>query len=107
MSRRKKNKRITPFAKLVLFLLFSTPILYLGISYAMGHDGIGNIKSLFGIDKKTDKETKSYVPENNISAAERDQIYQQIEEMKTELRDKNKKIRQLEEKILELEEIKK
>lgn len=103
MSRRNKKKRITPFTKLLLFLLVSTPLFYLGISYATGQDGIGNIKSMFGIDKKTEKETKSYVPENNISSEERDQIYQQIEDMKRQLREKNQTINELQDKLKALE----
>ncbi len=103
MSRRKKNNRVTPFAKLILFLLISTPILYFGISYATGQNGMENIKSVLGLHKKTDNESKSYVPENNISAEERDKIYQQIEEMKQQLREKNQTIKQLEQKISLLE----
>ena len=103
MARRNRNKRITPFAKLLLFLLVSTPVIYLGISYATGQDGIGNIKSLLGIQEKTEKVTKSYVPENNISKEERDRIYQQIEDMKRQLREKNQTIYTLEEKIKSLE----
>jgi len=103
MSRRNNKKRITPFTKLILFLVISTPFIYLGISYATGQDGIGNIKSILGFNKKTDKETKSYIPNNSISAEERDQIYQQIEDMKRLLRDKNQTIAKLEAKIKALE----
>lgn len=103
MSRRNRRKRATPFTKLLLFLLISTPVIYFGISYATGQDPIGNIKSLISSNKKTDKETKSYVPDNTISAEERDKIYQQIENMKMELREKNQKIQELEEKIKSLE----
>jgi len=107
MSRRNRKKRVTPFTKLLLFLLLSTPLFYLGISYATGQDGIGNIKSMLGIDKKTDKETKSYIPDNNISKEERDQIYQQIEDMKRQLREKNQTINDLQEKVKALEAQKK
>ena len=103
MSRRNSKKRITPFTKLLLFLLVSTPLIYLGISYATGQDGIGNIKSMVGFNKKTDKDTKSYIPDNSISNEERDQIYQQIEDMKRQLREKNQKIAKLEAKIKALE----
>ncbi len=103
MARRDNKRRITPVSKLILFLLISTPFIYLGISYATGQDGIGNIKSMLGFNKKTDKETKSYIPDNSISSEERDQIYQQIEDMKRQLREKKQKISELEEKIKVLE----
>lgn len=103
MRRKNRNKRATTFTKLLLFLLFAVPVLYLGISYATGQDGIANIKSMFSSNEKTEKEAKSYIPENNISASERDQIYQQIEDMKRQLREKNKTINSLEEKIATLE----
>jgi len=99
MARRYNKRRITPITKLILFLLISTPFIYLGISYATGQDGIGNIKSMLGFNKKTDKETKSYIPDNSISTQERDQIYQQIEDMKRQLREKNQEISELEEKL--------
>ena len=97
MARRKK--KVTSFTKLLLFLLVSTPILYLGISFAMGQDGIGNIKSLMGLSKKTDKPVKSYEIEDTLTEEERDEIYQQIEEMKQQLREKNNEIKELQEEL--------
>jgi|GEM_PF-1507747 hypothetical protein len=103
MARRNNKRRITPVTKLILFLLISTPLIYLGISYATGQDGVGHIKSMLGFNEKTDKEIKSYIPTNSISTEERDQIYQQIEDMKMQLRKKNQTISELEDRIRVLE----
>jgi len=93
MARRKK--KVTNFTKLILFLLVSTPILYLGISFATGQDGIGNIKTLLGLTTKTDKPVKSYEVDDSMTDEERDEIYRQIEEMKHQLREKNSEIKKL------------
>ena len=93
MARRKK--RMTTFSKLLLFLLFSTPFLYLGISHLMGQDGIGNIKSAIGLSKKTENTVKSYPAPPAVTAQERDEMYRQIEDMKQRLRQKNQEIKEL------------
>jgi len=93
MARRKK--KMTNFSKLLIFLLFATPVLFLGISYASGQNGIDNIKSLLGISKKTQDTSKSYVPPATFSIEEKVELYQEIEEMKRELRDKNMQIKTL------------
>ena len=100
MARRKK--KMTAFSKLLIFLLFATPVLFLGISYTTGQDGIGNIKSLLGIKEKTQKPSKSYAPPPSISIEERDEMYKQIEEMKRQLRDKNAQIKELQSEVEKL-----
>lgn len=97
MARRKK--KMTAFSKLLIFLLISTPVLFLGISYATGQDGIGNLKSFLGLSKKTQETTKSYAPPPSISIEERDEMYKQIEEMKRQLRDKNMQINTLQSEL--------
>ena len=97
MARRKK--KMTAFSKLLIFLLISTPVLFLGISYATGQDGIRNLKSFFGISKKTQETSKSYAPPPSISVEEREEMYQQIEDMKGQLREKNMQIKALQSEI--------
>ena len=100
MARRKK--KMTAFSKLLIFLLVATPVLFLGISYAIGQDGIGNVKSLLGITKKTQETSKSYTPPASISIEERDEMYKQIEEMKRQLREKNTQIKELHSEVEKL-----
>ncbi len=100
MARRKK--KMTAFSKLLIFLLISTPVLFLGISYATGQDGIGNVKSMLGLSEKTQKTSKSYAPPPSISIEERDEMYKQIEEMKRQLRDKNEEIKELQSEVEKL-----
>ena len=100
MARRKK--KMTTFSKLIIFLLVATPVLFLGISYATGQDGIENFKSLVGLSKKTQETSKSYTPPPSISIEERDEMYKQIEDMKSQLRSKNLEIKALESEIEKL-----
>lgn len=49
---RPKHK-ITPFARLLIFLLIALPIIYIAASYINGEDGIENAKRLLGGEQTT------------------------------------------------------
>ncbi len=90
---------MTTFSKMLIFLLVVSPMLFFGISYATGVDGIGSVKSFLGISKKTQENNKSYTPPPSITPEERDDMYKQIEEMKQQLRQKNMEIKKLQSEL--------
>ncbi len=99
----RKRKSLTPFARLFIFLLFLTPIAYLGASYYNGQDGIQNIKNFVGLGEKTDKQDKGYMRGDEKDNEEVLDAYKQIEDLKRRLRDKEETIKQLKEEVQSLE----
>ena len=97
MSR--KRKSLTPFARLLIFLLFLTPIAYIGASYYKGQDGIQNVKNLVGLGEKTDKQDKGYMRGNEKDNEEVLDAYKQIEDLKRRLREKEARIKALEDEM--------
>jgi hypothetical protein len=57
--------RITPFSRLLLFLLFFIPTAYIGASYFNGEDPIANIKGMLGMSDSPQTEQ----PANNTSSS--------------------------------------
>jgi len=59
---------MTGFARLLIFMIFFTPIAYIGASYYNGEDGIAKIKSLFeqneGVTIQTQIDAKNSEIEN-------------------------------------------
>lgn len=49
--------KITPFARLLLFLIVLLPAAYFGASYYNGEDPVANIKNVLGMEQ-----TESYTP---------------------------------------------
>lgn len=45
--------KITPLARLLIFMIIVLPIIYLLASYINGEDGIENIKNFFGEEQST------------------------------------------------------
>ena len=43
----RKKYKLTGFSRLLIFLIFFTPLAYIGASYYNGEDGIAKIKALF------------------------------------------------------------
>ena len=100
MSR--KRKSLTPFARLLIFLMFLTPIAYIGASYYKGQDGIQNVKNLVGLGEKTDKQDKGYMRGDEKDNEEVLDAYKQIEDLKRRLRDKDNTIKDLREELKNL-----
>ena len=46
----RKQLRITPFARFLLFMLLAVPAIYFGVTYYKGEDGMGQVKELFQSD---------------------------------------------------------
>ncbi len=96
----RKRKKLTPFARLFIFLLFLAPIAYVGASYYKGEDGIQNIKNLVGLGDKGDQREKGFLKGNDDGEnKELLDAYKQIEDLKRKLRDKDKTIQNLQEQI--------
>lgn len=98
----RKRRKLTPFARLFIFLIFLAPIAYVGASYYKGEDGVQNIKNLVGLGDKGDQREKGFLKGNND--AENEELldaYKQIEDLKRKLRDKERTIQNLEDKLKE------
>ena len=96
----RKRRKLTPFARLFIFLIFLAPIAYVGASYYKGQDGIQNIKNLVGLGDKGDQREDGFLKGNNEKENEElIDAYKQIEGLKRKLRDKERTIQDLEERL--------
>lgn len=88
--------KVTPFARLFLFLIIFAPLAYIGAAYIKGEDGLEAVKNLFKGE------------ENTTISAEDKQVNEektmQLEQLKEELEKKEQRIKDLE---AENEELKK
>ena len=63
-----KGQRMTPFARLLLFLLFVGPLSYMAASYYNGEDGVENVKNI--INKGKDKISTTVSSDGSSSSIE-------------------------------------
>ncbi len=91
-----KNLKITPFARFFVFLIFFTPLAYVGASYYNGQNGIQNIKNLIGLGES---ESQGQVINESASKKSDDVSEEFINGKIDRLKDE---IKQLEEKNNEL-----
>lgn len=54
--------KLTPFSRLLLFLLIFVPIAYVGASYYNGEDPVANIKKVLGMDQTNPAATEDTAP---------------------------------------------
>ncbi|MFK7810465.1 MAG: hypothetical protein AB8F74_21850 [Saprospiraceae bacterium] len=80
----KKNLSLTPFARLILVLLFAAPLAYIGASYYNGEDGIGNIKQLFGMEEKEARHEVETTEDTYDLEKENEQLRKEVKELKEE-----------------------
>ena len=91
-----KNLKITPFARFFVFLIFFTPLAYVGASYYNGQDGIQNIKNLIGLgESESQGQVINESPSKKSDDVSEEFINGKIDRLKDE-------IKQLEEKNNEL-----
>jgi cell division protein FtsB len=86
--------KLTPFARLLLFLLFLVPLAYGGALYLQGKDPIAEVKGMIngeGSSTSSKSSSSTYNPQ------------QEIEKLKKENRALKQKVKDLEAKIKEQE----
>lgn len=91
-----KKYKMTGCARFFIFLIIFLPLLYLGVSYYNGEDGIQNVKDFLGI-------------ENNEGQREDDSsdvadLREQMDAKDKTIRDLNEQIENLREQLKEKEE---
>mgnify|MGYP001038809739 CR=1 FL=1 len=87
--------KLTPFARLLLFLIFLVPLAYGGALYLQGKDPIAEVKGMMGGEKSSSSSSKSSSSTYNPQ--------QEIEKLKKENRELKQKVKDLEAKIKEQE----
>lgn len=85
--------KLTPFARLFLFLLFLVPLAYGGALYLQGKDPIAEVKGMMNGESTSSSKSSSstYSPQK------------EIEQLKKENRELKQKVKELEAKIKEQE----
>ena len=88
--------KLTPFVRLLLFLVFLVPLAYGGALYLQGKDPIAEVKGMMGGEKSSSSSSKS-------SSSSTYNPQQEIEKLKKENRELKQKVKDLEAKIKEQE----
>lgn len=87
---------MTGCARLLIFLVFFLPVVYIGVSYYQGDDPISQIKGIFSADGNSDTDTKKpYIT--------RDRYGINDDEVQTKLKSKDREIDVLKDQIKDLE----
>lgn len=89
--------KLTPFARLLLFLIFLVPLAYGGALYLQGKDPIAEVKGMMGGEKSSSSSSKSSSSSSSYNPQ------QEIEKLKKENRELKQKVKDLEAKIKEQE----
>lgn len=78
----KKKYKITPFARLLIFIVIALPLIYLAASAINGEDGIGNIKKVLGVNPTIEEEIE--MKEDAIERHEKEikELQEEISELK-------------------------
>ena len=99
--------KATGCGRFILVLIILAPLAYLGASYYLGQDGIGNIKNLLGIGTPTetmvDESTQPVSEDTKQLESENDALGDQIDEQAKEIKDLKEENTNLKERIQELE----
>ncbi|MEL7222773.1 MAG: hypothetical protein AAGJ93_15735 [Bacteroidota bacterium] len=85
--------KLTPFARLFIFLIILLPIAYGGASYLKGEDPIANVKEMIGGQGASSSSSKSsgstYNAQDEIDElrSENKKLRQQVKELEKQLKD--------------------
>ena len=85
--------QLTPFARMLLFLVIFLPLAYVGAAYYNGEDPVAKVKEMMGGEKAPDKAGKATTKSSTSGSTNRD----------TEVADLLKENRELRKRIEELE----
>lgn len=93
--------RITPFARLFLFLLVFLPLVFAGASYYNGEDPVANIKKMLGMEAGTAAATEqlSTPAADDTSPATAPATFENVQDMRDELKQLKQNVAILEEKL--------
>jgi cell division protein FtsB len=75
------KRKMTPFARLLIFLIIFLPLAYLAAAYINGEDGIANVKRMVGMENEPPRtETVTTAPADRAA-----QLEQEIQRLEQEL----------------------
>lgn len=76
----RKKYKLTGFSRLLIFMIFFTPLAYIGASYYNGEDGIAKIKALF--EQSDGGSIQAQIDSKNL---EIEKLTKQIESLKRDV----------------------
>lgn len=86
--------RMTPFARLLLFLIFFVPVAFVGVSYLNGEDPIASVKNVLGMNDAPATEPVRDAPASAGSAT-----FENVQDLRDELKLTQQKLAITEEKL--------
>jgi len=100
----KGKYKMTGCARLLIFLVFFLPVLYIGVSYYQGDDPIAQIKGIFSSDQASDTESKKPYISRDRYGINDDEVDNQLKSKDKEIDILKDQIRDLEKEIKELKQ---
>ncbi len=103
----KVKYRMTPFARFLIFMIFFTPIAYIGLQYYQGENGLQKAKDLIGWDSTSSQNNTDPESSNNSSISKdrfgiNESVQDQIKGKEREIKELEQRIRQLKREVKEL-----
>jgi cell division protein FtsB len=90
--------QLTPFARMLLFLVIFLPLAYFGAAYYNGEDPVGKVKEMVGVEKAPAKAGKAPAKSSASGSTNRDA---EVADLLKENRELRKRIEELEKALQE------
>lgn len=92
--------RITPFARLLIFLLIFLPLVFAGASYYNGEDPVANVKNLLGMDTAPQTEQVSTPASDSPSSSSAPATFENVQDMRDEIKQLKQNVAVLEKQLV-------
>lgn len=99
----KKKYKLTGFARLVIFLIFFLPLLYLGVSIYHGENPLEKYEHLW-TPQKTQSEDKPYISRDRFGINDDADLQDKLKSKDAEIEGLKNRIRSLERELNELKD---
>ncbi len=76
---------MTPFSRLLLFLILFIPTAYVGASYFNGEDPVANIKGMLGMDDQPQTEQTTSTSTSTSSATNERATFENVQDLRDEI----------------------
>ena len=99
----KKKYKLTGFARLVIFLIFFLPLVYLGVSIYHGENPLEKFEHLW-TPQSTQNEDKPYISKDRFGINDDEDLKDKLKNKDSEIEDLKNRIRSLERELNQVKE---
>ncbi|MCG8331967.1 MAG: hypothetical protein MI974_30045 [Chitinophagales bacterium] len=88
------KRRVTPFTRFFIAIIIIVPLAFFAASYINNEDPVSNFKEMVGIEQTTSTQKKV-----SADSHSKNEFEEQIEELQSSLRERDKEIEQLRQQL--------